>query len=258
MSEGELAPVVDPKPATLALSGEADRVAAMLNLALEKGISPEGLEKLVAMQERLIDRAAAAACGAALRAFKSECPQIPKSEQIEVKERSGTGVAYTYRFAPLDAIAKVIDPLLFKHGLSYTWDSEVDDKGRLVCTCIVRHEGGGEVRASFTCALSGSPTMSDAQKAGGTLTFARRYSLVQVLGLTMTDPDDDAAPDAPSDPITKDQALTLHTLLKDTASNIPAFLKIFRVSSLEEIKATDYARAIGMVREKQSQQGRGR
>ena len=63
-------------------------------------------------------------------------------------------------------------------------------------TCTLRHHNGHTQSALFSCPVDSQKAMSEPQRHASTLTFARRYSLIQVLGLTTTDPD----PDGTNDP----------------------------------------------------------
>ena len=235
-------------------STDAQSVRDLLRLAVEKGLSPEGLERLVALSERVADRQSERDLAGALREFQRECPDIEKSKHVSIKTRGGDD--YGYDFAPLDAIRGVIQPLLDKHGLGVSFDSDLDDKGRLVCTCWLHHEGGGKRSAKFCCVVDGSPTMSGPQKTAGTLTFAKRQALVEVLGLTMTDPDTDGqTPDAPSPSLSEEHLANLRSLLDElgTRVDLKRFLEWLRVpegGSLSDVREADYPKAVEMLERK--------
>lgn len=162
-------------------------VGEILRIAVERGVDVGSLERLVALHERMSERQAAVEFNQALAAFQAECPSIEKTSSASI------GGQYSYKYAQLDEIARTTRPLLQRHGLSYSWDSDVQND-RLVCVCTVRHIGGHSQSAKFTTPTqSPSTRMSLQQQQGAALTYARRQSLVQALGLTMTDEDNDAA-----------------------------------------------------------------
>jgi len=248
-----LAPVEPPAGAAL-LPSQEETVAGLLRLAVERGLSPEGLERLVALSERVDDRRAERQLSNALRAFQTECASIEKSKHVSVATRAGG--EYGYDYAPLDVIREAIQPLLDRNGFGVSFDSDLDDKGRLVCVCWLHHEGGGKRSARFVCPVDGSPTMSGPQKAAGTLTFAKRQALVAVLGLTMTDKDDDGAnPDAPSPPVSEDQAANIRTMLDELGKRVDrarflAWLRVAPGGTIADIRASDYAKAVKMLERK--------
>lgn len=226
----------------IASSTTPDAITGMLNLAIERGVSVEALEKLVALHERVSDRAAAQEFAEALAAFQAECPPIGKTSKAKIVTRGGG--SYEYSFAALDTIANAIRPLLRKHGLSYGWDSAIRDR-LLHTTCRLRHVNGHQETATFSCPTESSSAMSEQQKHAAALTFARRQSLIQVLGLTTAEPDTDAAN---PEPITKEQAAELRDSLQDLEANEARFLEYMEVEAFEDIRASDWLKALNAIR----------
>lgn len=174
-------------------------LAHLIEMALAKGAEGvAALEKLVELEARVSARNAAREFADALAQFQADCPPIQRTSTAKVVSDRG-GVKFTYNYAELDEIADTIRPLLHALGFSYGWDSETI-QGVHTCTCTLRHRNGHSQTARFTCTVEGSPAMSGPQKHASALTFARRYSLVQVLGLTMTDPDPDGKADPTAGP----------------------------------------------------------
>ena len=236
-------------PSALAPAGAFDITRAM-QLAIDKG--PDGvlaLERLVAMQERLLDRQAEADIGAALQAFQRECPQIVKNKKVEVAMRGGGD--YSFKQATLDSIDRTIAPFLERHGLSRSWTTRFDDKGRLVVTCTAYHRGGGKRSAEFPCPPTGSPTMSDAQKIESAQTIGMRQTLIALFGLTLLT--DDAPPEQPGAAVSDEQRRELERRVDSLKVDVGAFLRAFRADSFDAIRAADYPRAIEMLNRKAAQ-----
>jgi hypothetical protein len=219
-------------------------IADLIRVALEHGADVGALERLQALHERVSDRMAAAEFSAALHEFQQDIPPITTSRTANIATRSGG--TYSYRYAELDHLVRVIRPCLYTHGLSYTWDSEVTD-GTLRCVCTLRHVNGHQTAAAFTCPTTSASGMNDQQKVAAALTFARRQSLIQVLGLTTTDTDTDTADPAT---ITEDQVQDLAVLLDEKGADGGRFLKWARVARLEDIRAADYDAIVRMIQRK--------
>lgn len=224
-----------------------EEMSGLVRLAIEQNVSVDVLERLVALQERVSDRNARQAMSEAVASFQAECPSIKKGRTARIATKAGG--SYSYTFASLDEIARAIRPLLHRHGLSYTWDSTTDGK-TLSCTCILRHVEGGEDRATFTCPTDTKAEMSGAQATAAALTYARRQALVQVLGLTVTDDDNDGAPPVSAEKITESQAADLAALANEVGADLPKFLKYMKVGALSEIPASEYARAVRALEKK--------
>ena len=102
---------------------------------------------------------------------------------------------------------------------------------------------GQTIESKFPFAPDATGNMKGIQKDGSGRTYANRYALVGVLGLSMTDPDDDgkaasrpveAAKEA-APKITEEQVATLRALAEEvgkTAGDICTRAKIDRVSEM--------------------------
>lgn len=228
---------------------EGAEMSGLVRLAIEQKVSVDVLERLVALQERVSDRNARQAMTEAVAAFQAECPSIKKGRTARIATKAGG--SYSYTFASLDEIARAIRPILHKHGLSYTWDSVVDE-GHLTCTCILRHVEGAEDRAMFRCPTDTKAEMSGAQATAAALTYARRQSLVQVLGLTTTDDDTDGADPKGAEKITEAQVADIYALADEVKADLPKFLKYMGVEAMADIPASDHARAVKALERKRA------
>lgn len=213
-------------------------VTELVHLALEKNLPVETLERLVALHERVTDRAAASEFAGALAQFQAECPPVTKSSKATVTTRGGGTFSYT--FADLTTIAQAVGPMLHAKGFSYSWDSEIKDKMMSV-TCTLRHVNGHKSTASFICPTDAATSaMSEQQKFAAALSYAKRMSLIQVLGITTADPDTDAGNPKV---ISREEAEELRMLADEVKADTVKFLTYMGYPSFEEITKTDFNRA---------------
>ena len=219
----------------LAPMQSAGQVSDLFRLAIDKGISVEGLEKLVMLHERIADRSAGQEFAEALAGFQNDCPSISKESRAEITPRSG--IKYGYNYAELDRIVEVVRPILHKYGLAFSWDSGVEGP-TLSCVCTLRHINGHKEKATFACPTESRAGMSVQQAHAGALTFARRQALVQVLGLTTCEPDSDGATVGPT--ISEKQVADLEALISEVGANKTKYLKLLKVANLDKILASDY------------------
>jgi hypothetical protein len=219
---------------------EETNIQSLLKLAVTKGVDADQLDKLLTLKERVDDRKAAQEFAEALSSFQDQCPVIPKASTAKVVGRSGA--AFTYQFADLDTIVRVIRPELRMNGLSFSWDSKTTDK-MIMCICTLTHVNGHKETASFECPTDSKAGMSEQQKVASALTFARRQSLVQVLGLTVTDPDEDGG-EADYERISAGQVADIEALISEVGADDKRFLKFMKVECLEDILASHYSMAV--------------
>lgn len=223
------------QPTPPAVQNEAaPNTFSLLQQAVIAGTSPEALEKLVDLQERILAQQAEAAFAAALAAFQAECPPII---------RSATG--HHGRYADYEQIMRTIQPVLGKHGLSITFDSRSDCPANTICLdCIVRHSAGHSVVTSI-------PNMPDdtsgkknpIQSRGSSMQYVRRYGVIEALNLVSTGEVDDDGFGGAAVTITPAEAFELAEEVKKVGADESAFLGYLGVNRYEDIPARDLSRA---------------
>ena len=231
---------------------DLDKVIQAISHMHGQGASVEAIERFTALYERMTAKQAEQAFGEALAAFQSDCPPIRKNESAKITTK--TGAQYGYAYASLDMIADTIRPMLAKHGFSYTWDME-ESSGSIVCICTLRHKGGHTQRATFKAPMDTEAKMSGAQKSAAALTYARRQSLVQALGLTTGDGDTDGHVSeydrpASAETITESQAADLDTAIENVKGDKAAFCRFFGIERLGQLPASRLKEALAMVAKK--------
>lgn len=230
---------------------EPPSVMALLQQAISQGIGVEQIEKLVDLEERISKRLAAQEFAGAMASFQQDCPPVIKNRTGDIKTRSGA--TYSYDYANTADIIAVVRPVLYKHGLSFTWDGVATDTS-VTETCILRHVNGHWIQAQSTMPTASAAGMSEQQKCEAASTYAQRGSLSKVLGIVTSG----AAPppDDPGPPITEPQKATIEKLLAETESDIPKFLEFARVQSVDEITQRDFPRIVAALNKKVADQAK--
>ena len=238
----EAQPLAMPDPAQPLAVTDPNDPRALLRLGVEKGLDAAGIVKLAELSWKDQDRRAAQEFNDCLMRFQAELPPLAKSKRVDVASNKGSG--YSYWFAPLDKIAQKIAPYLRDLGFAYSWDSEIAD-GLMRVSCTLRHVNGHKESSSFVAPqASGSPAMTTIQKHASSMTYAKRQSLIAVLGITPADADMDG--NDPVDPttITAEQVATLECMADEVKADMPVYLKWLGVDRLEDLYATTYKQAV--------------
>jgi hypothetical protein len=160
-----------------AVSGNTANVLALIDHGTRNNQSPEALEKLVALYERVMAKDAQAEFARAKKAFQAECPVIGANREADL----GKGKA-AYSYADMEKITKTIRPLLEKHGFCYGF-SQKHNGDIIEVTCHLRHEAGHEESTTFAGPWATNAGMSQIQKYASATTFCQRYALRLALGL---------------------------------------------------------------------------
>lgn len=125
---------------------------------------------------------------AALVAFQGACPNVPKGETAKIRGTSKGGKDYEmeYSYADIAACIRHCRPHLVAAGLAVVQTPT----GNGIATRVV-HVSGQWYEG--TIALPAPRTSDDAQAWGSMITYFRRYSFLEVLGIAAEDEDDDGA-----------------------------------------------------------------
>jgi hypothetical protein len=123
----------------------------------------------------------------ALAKAQGEFPAIPKDKTVTKKgfsKASGKEFEYGYNYADLTTIIDCLRPVLSKNGLCFTQSIVENDKGALNLKTTLFHDSGQSLESLYPVIYSNG----DAQILGGAVTYAKRYALSALLGVS---PDDD-------------------------------------------------------------------
>ena len=209
----------------------------MLNRAVASGATIEVLEKLMGLQERWEKNQARKDFDNAVAEVKAKMPPI-------LKNREGHNGK---RYADFAAIAKVIDPIIAAHGLSYRFRSAQDDK-TIQVACVLSHRSGHFEENTLAGPADTSGSKNAIQAIGSTLSYLQRYSLIQALGLAVSQDDDGAG--MTGEVISEAQISQLNMLVVDAGADIEKFCNYMKVPSLADIPAKNFQRAVDALRAK--------
>ncbi len=233
---------------------EQPTALTLMQLAIEKLSGDTGLqtvqimEKLLDLQERVEKKTAEKEFAEAFAEFHAKCPSIPKT--ADTNKTRATGTTFGFKYAPLEQIASIVNPILSDLGFSYSWDWADAPDGQIGQTCTLLHKAGHSRSATHISPIDTGGATNKAQQAATASTYSARYSLNRVLGLTTCEEDTDGAV---LDPITEDQAANIEALLTEVKGDKPAFLKYMGIEKIGDILAQDHQKAIALLEKKRRQ-----
>lgn len=177
----------DDKP--VAVVSQADAVLSMIErVARDPASDIDKLERMLQMQERILQRNAEMAFNSAMRECKLQMPHV-----LRTSENSHT----RSRYATLESISKVVDPIIHQHGftLSFGTDQSLLPGHYGVC-CEASHIDGFTkmFRADIPSDAAGARGASNknlTQAFGSTMTYGRRYLKCMIFDIQVTNEDDD-------------------------------------------------------------------
>ena len=152
------------------------------------------------------------------------------------------------RYADLAAIRDAVVPALSKHGVAVTQFTDFRDGNSVLVTRLM-HESGQWIEGAYPLTQQTNP-----QAMGSQLTYARRYTLSAIAGIS-ADEDDDAEiatanKNEPTSAITTEQVRTLRAAINEVEAEEHLFVKYLKIDKLESLPAREFDRAMAALNAK--------
>lgn len=157
---------------------------AMVQHAVQNGLNPDTIAKLMDLAERHEANEARKAYTTALVGLKRDLPTVLARDK-EVSYSSGKGkVRYTH--TSLGAAIDAVTEPLTQHGFSLSWEPSTDES-KVKVTCRLTHAQGHSESCTLTAPIDNSGSKSPAQGIASTITLLERYTALSLLGIATAD-----------------------------------------------------------------------
>ena len=204
---------------------------------------PERLERLdVDKAERMFRIHAEALFNKAMNEVQTEMKPVYKGDH-----------GHHGKYASMERIANMIQPIYLKHGFSVSSYCAVSDKPDTVLVVMkIMHTGGHtsmhEMEAPSDY-ISGQKGKTKLQGVGSTETYLKRRLLTSSFGIMLTDKleDTDGEIVVDNSTISKDQTMELAELVTKSGADKDKFLKFFNASKISDIPASRFNEAKSML-----------
>jgi hypothetical protein len=222
----------------------------MIERALEKGADVAMIEKLMQLAEQYDRNVGRRAFDQAIAAAKAEIPSIRKNKTVDFTSAKGRT---HYRHEDLAEIARTVDPILSKNGLSYRYRTTQDAR-TVTVTCILSHKDGYNEETTLSAAADESGNKNHIQAVGSAATYLQRYTLKMALGLAASE-DDDGRRAETAETINADQFFALQGLMERAEADEPKLLQFLGAESLDTLNLKQFDTAMAALRKKIAQKG---
>lgn len=160
---------------------------ALISVIERIALSPDAdiakLEKMLDMQERVLDRNAKQAFTSALAEMQVKLPRI---------EENGKG-HNSVKYALLEDINDKIRPILHDHGFAITFRVNHQEKGIHVTT-VLSHRDGHSEETTIVLPADTSGSKNAVQAIGSTISYGKRYGICALLNISTGDDTDGFIP----------------------------------------------------------------
>lgn len=116
--------------------------------------------------------------------------------QLELQNPDKNTQGYGYKYADLASILDLVKPVLKKYHLAISQLAGDDGNGKVGVTTILMHESGEYLSSTLYLPIPDMASANSTQRAGASITYARRYSLSAILNIS-ADEDTDGTTDKP-------------------------------------------------------------
>ena len=215
-------------------------------IALNPEVDVDKMEKVMAMQERMMDRSAEAEFNKAMTQVQANMPVIPKDAYNEHTK--------SY-YSKHETIVKAIKPIYTKEGFAISFsESEVpqlENKPRQIKIVGVLRHRSGHSETYFTilpiddAGIAGTKNKTGVQGTGSTITYGRRYLTCMIFDVATGDDTDGNAPEVEQRTyITEEQVNKLDSKIRENDVSMKGFLtwmnRELKIKSLDTVPDNFY------------------
>lgn len=248
--EGEIADNGEPavKAATKrnapVATAEASPLIQMIERVLAKDPSIETIDRLLAMQQTVMAEQRKTRYLAAMAQLQAVLPAV---------ERKGTAHNQK-RYARYEDLIQAIRKPLTDNHFSLTF--RIDQRDNLIeVTGVLGHEDGHQESTKLALPADNTGNKNPVQAWGSSISYAKRYVAMTLLGIATEDEDDDGkkAGEAQVEQITEQQAEALGELIKKTkepAKIAKIYIEHFKVASLDQLSTAQLEKIKAHLRDK--------
>ncbi|SDJ98565.1 ERF family protein [Billgrantia gudaonensis] len=197
--------------------------------ALNPEVDIDKMERLLQMQERVLDRQALMAYSTAMAAMQTELPSIAERGQ-------GNNGAY----ATLEDIVDTVRPIMKKHGFAVSFRIQTHERGIQV-TGVLMHKDGHREETSMLLPADTSGSKNAVQAFGSSTSYGKRYVLCALLNITTRGQDDNGHAAAPVKLVTPFQAGQIRQLIAACPSATQEWF-VGKYGDAEQVPRDDFDR----------------
>lgn len=238
--------VLEQMPVPAVVQNLGDGILSVIaRAAADPNTDVDKLERLLAMQERVLERESEQAFNAAMRACQEAIKPVLKN-----KKNTETKSSY----ADLERIGQAVDPVIHGHGFSLSYGTaDCPYPNHYRVTCAVSHTAGftREYQADVpvdNTGPKGSQNKTMTHGFGSALSYGRRYLKLLIFDIATTDDDGRAAGRGAT--LNDEQIKVLNGLADAVGADKRKFCDFLKVDGLPQLPVIEYDQAVNVLKQK--------
>lgn len=223
-------------------------VSMVERIVTDPSVPIERLERVLAMKERMEDRAREDEDRRARKAYFDAMAKCQAELPIVTKNRQNTHTRSTY--ADLAAIEAQAMPIIHKHGFATSfWPAGYSEKGEQRIKWRITHSAGHSESdiADIPVDNAGSQgkvNKTGTQAFGSTTSYGRRYLTCMLFNISTADNDGNRVD---TGLLTADQIADLRSKIMDANADLPKFLDKFQIERIDDMPPGQFKRAMALL-----------
>lgn len=173
---------------------------ALERCALNPTVDVDKMQKLLDMQERILDK----------KNYQDYCQSFAEM-QAELPQIAERTKAHNTKYATFEAINKEVQPIMHKHGFSISFQLK-QESNSITTTAILMHKAGHSERTEITLPSDTSGSKNSVQAVGSSTSYGKRYTMCAILNIVTCGEDDDGNFDKKNDLATDSQRKVIDSL----------------------------------------------
>lgn len=216
-------------------------VAVIERAAANPAIDVEKMERLLAMQERVLARNAEAEFNSAMAEMQERLPDVTEKGAIVVNGEVRS------KYATFEDINDVAKPVLARYGFAMSFRVKIEGSAVAV-TGILMHRSGHREETTMVLPADTSGLKNSVQALGSSTAYGKRYVMCALLNITTRGEDDDGKKGGVK-PISEVQLQKLRDMLLAAEKTEASFCKWLHIETLEDLPEHDFKKAFAALKQ---------
>lgn len=168
-------------------------LAVIERAARDPNVDIDKMERLLAMQERVLERDAKTAFTQAKIEMRPHLPEITMKGHIVIKDKNDSNrIIQDTPFARFEDIHEAVMPVLSQFGFDLSFKNGMAPDGKVRVTTILSHVAGHSEETYFDLPHDSSGSKNAVQAVGSSTSYGKRYGVLNVLNIRVCGEDDNA------------------------------------------------------------------
>lgn len=206
------------------------------------------MERLLEMQERIMNRNAKNAFAAAFSDMQNDIPVITERGEIKIRNEVQS------RYAKWEDINTVIKPILQKHGFGLSFKTG-RTPNMLIVTGILTHREGHSEESTIELPADNSGSKNAVQAVGSSTSYGKRYVASALLNITTGGEDDGGVKAGAPATISEDQLKRIRALISETGADIEKLCKYYNIDAVPDLPSEKFETVVNRLNAKKKGAG---